>query len=372
MSNKNVSNDYTQLILGTDELIMLLNELYSNNIKKFSIIDCLYGFNLFSIRVNEKIFVKFKININDIKIKLKKILFLKGEFPNASMIMDILIRAGFYFNLYKNKFETILNKIENINILEGDFPIAIAFDTNLYVDQYFTQFLKLLKKRYHKPRFPIYFLLSEGVKKELMTFKNKYKNDEIQKLKTLCANPKMVEEFYNQNKLKARIKHMGYVDFLKCNENVYSKIILEDESVDKKNMDSRIIHGFLNEIREQNIKLYLLSQDSDFISRARGNRNLIAIHLERIPLSQLKDEFICSWEDFGRFLYNLAIIFGAINLKLENNHNIEIYGIWRGKKFNNWDKEELKIISLKSLLVNVKKDLDILRTIKLEEEFINE
>ncbi len=294
MFDKDVSNDYTQLILGTNELTMLFNELYSNNIKNFSIIDSLYGFNLFSIRVNEKISVKFKININDIKKKLKKMLFLKEEFPNAPMIMDILIRAGFYFNLYEKKFETILNKIENINILEGDFPIAIAFDTNLYIDQYFTQFLKLLKKKYHKPRFPVYFLLSEGVKKELMTFESKYKNSDIQKLKRICNNSRMVEEFYNQNKLRARIKHMGYIDFLKCNENVYSKIIQEDIGMSNKDMDSKLIQGFINELKEQNIKLYLFSEDSDFISRARGNRNLVAINLERPPLSKFKREFECT------------------------------------------------------------------------------
>ena len=47
-------------------------------------------------------------------------------------------------------------------------------------------------------------------------------------------NPEMIEEFFNQNKFQARIKHLGHMDFLKCDENVYSKIIEEEKRFGNK------------------------------------------------------------------------------------------------------------------------------------------
>jgi len=368
----NQNNAISNLILNSNELIMLLNELYLDSNTRFTITDCLYGLNLFNVRISDKIEIELAIKLNDIKDTYNKIPNeLREEFPSKSRFFEIFTKSGFYFETYEKEFENLIEELENLNILEGDVPIALFFDTNLYYDQFFTQLSNLLKKKYRKPKYPIYFLLSEGVKKELITYEHKYKVDDIEKMKENCAYPDIIEEFFNQNKFKARIKHLGHIDFLKCNENVYSKIIEEDETIDKNDMDSRIIQGIIKEIRQQNIKLYLYSQDSDFIARARGNRNLITKHLEKIPQSMLKNKYCCEWEMFNRFLYNLVITFGTIIIDIPNNSNLFLFGIWRGKKLNDWEKENLKIISSNPILERIEKDLLILNNIKIEEGFIN-
>ncbi len=68
----------------------------------------------------------------------------------------------------------------------------------------------------------------------------------------------------------------------------------------------------------------------------------------------------------------MAVLFGAITLKIKNQNDIEIYGIWRGKKLNDWEKENLKIITSNEIIRHIKKDLDILQHIKTEEDFIDE
>ncbi len=364
--NKDASN----LIISSNELTMLLNELYLDSKTNFTISDCLYGLNLVNIQISDRIEIELGIRLSDIRDAYNKVPNdLREEYPSKSRFFDIFTKSGFYFEAYQKEFENLIEKIENLNILEGDSPIALFFDTNLYYDQFFTQLSNLLEQKYRKPKYPIYFLLSEGVKKELITYENKYKVDDIEKLKENCAYPDIVEEFFNQNKFKSRIKHLGHIDFLKCNENVYSKIIEEDQTINKNDMDSRIIQGLLKEIRQQNIRLFLYSQDSDFIARARGNRNLIAKFLEKIPQTKLETKYICNWEIFNRFLYNLAITFGAVILEFSNETNLVIYGIWRGKKLNDWEKENIKIISSNPILERIQKDLSILNNVKMEEEF---
>lgn len=358
----------SNLKLSSNELTMLLNELYLNSKTQFTVIDCLYGLNLADVSISDNIEINLNVKLNDIKEAYNKVPNeMREEFPNKSRFFEIFVKSGFYFETYQKEFSELFDEINNINILDGDMPIAIAFDTNLYYDQFFTQLSTLLDKRYRKPKYPVYFLLSEGVKKELITYEFKYKVDDIEALKDNCAHPDMVEEFFNQNKLKARIKHLGHIDFLKCNEKVYSKIIEEDESIDKNDMDSRIIQGLIKELRQQNIKLYLYSQDSDFIARARGNRNLITKHLEKVPLWKFKNKYSCEWEKFNQFLYNLTIMFGAIKLEFPDSSSLKLYGIWRGKKLNDREKENLKIVFSNQFLSRIKKDLYIIKNMKMGE-----
>lgn len=367
-SYKKRNQGIPNLKLSSNELTMLLNELYLDSNTNFTIVDCLYGLNLVKIYISNCIEIELGITLNDIRDAYNKVpTDLREEYPSKSRFFEIFTKSGFYFETYQKEFEELITELEKINILEGDTPIAIGFDTCLYYDQFFTQLSRLLELRYRKPKYPIYFLLSEGVKNELIAYEDKYKVNDIEELKDNSAYPEMIEEFFNQNKFKARIKHLGHMDFLKCDENVYSKIVEEERSISRRDMDSRIIQGLINEIRQQNLKLYLFSQDSDFIARARGNRNLIARHLEKIPQSKLKKKYKCSWEDFNRFLYTLAITFGTIKLEFSNNFTIDFYGIWRGKKLNDWERENLKIFTSNPIIERIDKDLAILINIKIEE-----
>ncbi|MEJ2294146.1 MAG: hypothetical protein P8Y23_05200 [Candidatus Lokiarchaeota archaeon] len=363
------NNEQQNLILGSHKLKMLLNELFIDSSTKFSIFDCLYGLKLFEVNIGDKIEITIHTRLNDIQEQFRAIPNqLIEEYPTRADYFEIFVKSGFYFKDYENKFDVTLNKIEAINVLEGDMLSALAFDTNLYYDQIFTQFSKMLRKRYKIPKYPINFLVSEGVRKELLTYEAKYKNEDIEDLKGKCADPDLIEDFWNQNKLNARIKHLAHTDYLKCFDSVYSKLVQEDTTIENADMDTKIIEGLAKEIRQQRIKLYLFSQDKDFISRARGIRNIIPIYLEKIPFSKLKDKITCGWGKFSRFLYILAITFGVITLQFGENENMQLYGIWRGKGLNDWENENVKLSSNNPILKKVEKDYSILKSIKLEED----
>ena len=112
----------------------------------------------------------------------------------------------------------------------------------------------------------------------------------------------------------------------------------------------------------------MYSQDSDFISSAKGNRNVIPIFLDKIPFHKLNSRLSCEWEQFAKLLYVLSITFGAIRLEFENTL-LTIYGIWKGKKYHHWIEKSIKIVSEDNIINNIQKDLQILENIKFKEVF---
>jgi len=250
--------------------------------------------------------------------------------------------------------------------LEGDLPVALAFDTNLYYNLFFDQLTNLLRKRYGSPPYMINFLCSTGVKKELTRYELKYKSNDIEEIKQFCKNPEVIDNFFNQNKLKSRLWHLGHVDYLDSIDSTQSKIVDVDKTIETDDMDCKILEGLVEYINQQNIKLYLYSQDSDFISRAKGNRNVIPTYLDKIPYHKLNSQLSCEWEQLVKLLYILSITFGAIQLDFEDNVVI-IYGIWKGKKYHHWLDKSIKIVSKDNIITNIQRDLHILKNIKFKE-----
>ncbi|MEJ2252331.1 MAG: hypothetical protein P8Y97_22055, partial [Candidatus Lokiarchaeota archaeon] len=247
----------------------------------------------------------------------------------------------------------MVNEIEETNLLEGDLPIAVAFDTNMYFNLFFDQLTQLLLKKYNKPPFPINFICSNGVKTELTGYEWKYKNNDIEDIKRVCYRPNIIDNFFNQNKLTSREWHLGHIDYLESIEFTYSKIVDIEDEITNDDMDSKIIEGIVKEISQQDLKLFLYSQDSDFISRAKGNRNIVPIYLEKVPYYKLGHHLFSEWESFLRLLYILSVTFGAIELTFDEKSFI-IYGIWKGKKYGHWEQKCIKIVSTDKIIQNIR------------------
>lgn len=357
------------ILLDSSEFVMFFNELFLDAKHHLTIKDALYGLGLFDIKISDQIEIEVLTDLDQIKQSYRNIpINVQKEFPNKSRFFEIFLKSGLFFNkYYRGYFDRILRNMDRVNPLNGDLPIAISFDTNLYFNQFFSQMYPMLLERYGAPRFPIKFLMSEGVKKELTRYEKKYKQYDIDELKNVVKYPSIIEDFFNQSTLNSRLWHLGHSDFLKCIDNVNYKLVDEDISVNHNDMDNKIINGLLKEIKQQNIKLYILSQDSDFIARSRGNKNLVAKFLDKIPYSKLKQLYSISWEKFVRFIYTLSVTFGAIILEFKGKPIIVIQGIWRGKKLFHWENGTMKVCSANNLLGKIEKDLTILRNIKLEE-----
>ncbi len=369
MAESSYKNLKTELTLSIEELIMVLNELYIDSQDNLKVVDGLYNLDLLNVDISETIKLTLLSSLNTIdkaynSISKEHSKDICSEFPQKSRYFEIFEKSGLYFELFhKSAFEKVLREIDKCNILQGDLPIVFAFDTNMYFSQFFNQLSILLKKKFGNRRSPISFLLSEGVKQELSKYEWKYTNKELDPMKKLCPNSDLLDEFSNQNTLDSRLWHLGHIDFLKCLKETHSKSVDIDDAVESEFKDLKIIEGLNKEVKQQNIKLYLFSKDSDFIARAQGHRNIVPVFIETIPQKEIKDSYTCDWETLLRLLYNLSITFGVIKLEFKRGNSILIYGIWRGKKFQDWECEVLKLKASNPILTRVEKDLKILRKV---------
>ncbi len=355
-------------ILSIEQSILLLNELFLDTKTVFMIKDCLYGIELMEIELSETISIDLWQKPKDIEEAYNNVIpKYSNEFPSKNEYFGVFLRSGFFFsNYYQNFFKKCIEESEKTNLLEGDLPVAMAFDTNLYFNLFFDQITNLLRKKFGSSPYPINFLCSIGVKKELTRYEWKYKSKEIEEIKQILQNPEVIDNFFNQNKLTSRLWHLGHVDYLDSIESTHSKIVDVDKFIETDDMDCKIIEGLIEYITQQNIKLYLFSQDSDFISRAKGNRNVHPIYLDNIPPFKLNNHLSCEWERFAKLLYILSITFGAIQLEFEGS-TLQIYGIWKGKKYHHWLDKSVKIVSNDNIIANIQKDLLILENIKFKE-----
>jgi len=370
--------------LGTEELILFINELYLNKMQKFTIIDCLYDLNLFEVNlktINKEIDISLGNILAEIPYenKVKDFLYNRlisdkekndfknissnffKEFPHKNQLKDVFRNTGIFFNdTNQSKFENVFNKIKGLNFLNGDLPIAFSFDTCTYINQTFSHLYKFYNEKYSKIIKNIDFLVSKGVIDELSRFENKYNIDNVNSLKILTPYPNIVGKLLNQNKLNTRLLHLGHIDYLKCQTLTNTKLIEKGDSKDK---DMSIINGLASYVENNNIMLYLFSHDSDFDSRASsGFPNVHSCFLKRADINDYHfNKFSCDWELFTRFLYYLSILFGAIILNVSNKEKFIIYGIWIGKRKEDWKNERVRVYSHNPVLTRIKKDLEIMK-----------
>ena len=363
-----LNNKRNQTTIRNDQMVLLFNELHFNSITNFDIIDCLYGFNLFSIKIDKKIQVKVNIYFDEIPpehskkeyfndISLEKNLdnissnILK-EFPSLNQFRQALYRTGIYFERQDQEFfEEILKEIINNNVIKGDLPITFAFDTSTYRNHIFTHLYRLYNLKYNRKINNLNFFISDGVFKELKGFEAKYNPSQISRLKKIVEYPYLIDNFGNQNTLYSRILHAAHVDFLKTIKFVNAKWVeTEKEGNDD---DSQIIMKLANEAATQNVKLYLFTHDSDFECRADGYRNVHCKFLEYPYYKIIGNQFSIDWYYLARIFYELAILFGAIIIKVPNGNNIFIFGIWRGKRTEDWENERVKYLHLIQLYLKL-------------------
>ena len=357
----------SSIVMSSGELIALLNSLYLKSKTDFKVIDCLYGLKLIDVEISDEIRIKLMTSLQNLQSEYNRLPHtINSEFPDKLDYFNVFVYAGLFFDRHKHHFKKIFEEIKNRDYLKGEHPIAIAFDTNLYYEQMFSHLSRYIRLKYDNFGHPLNFLISEGVRKELMNYEDKYNRRDLEELKNYANYPQIVEQFNNQNKFFARKKHLAHIDFLKNSIAPFSKEVKEDSTYPSEDMDTKIIMGLINEARSQEIKLYLFSQDSNFFGRTRSIKNLEGIFLEKNRFRYLDFKFNCSWELFCRLIYYFAIIFGAIILKFQNGSQMVIHGIWKGKRVEDWEAENVKIFASKAFTDDFGKDIFILNNLKEE------
>ncbi len=342
-----------QFTLQLDELPILLNILYYTDNEVFRIHPYLLGDDIFKISLGKEAQITRLISQETYLKKIEKISEFSEITPSFGLIRQILLGSGIWPYQNWSEIQRKLDEVISRNPLCGDRMVMIGFDTNCFINRLYSCIKLIYKQKISR----FGFILSKIVRSELMAMK-KIKEVELNKLQeTLKQNRDIFSEFWNQDTLSTRIRHLGLVEFNKL--RTQSNYIINDGIIiDGREKDLQIIEDYQNQIERKNSDILLISSDQQFYDQARGP-GILSHYLEIPPLKEMPNQFSGTWEQVCDFIYLLSIVFGVISVRAKDS--IQLFGIWRGKKGSEWDSESINIrIGSSRIIQLLKQQLNIL------------
>ncbi|MEM3594407.1 MAG: hypothetical protein QXS27_06740 [Candidatus Jordarchaeaceae archaeon] len=328
-----------QFMIPLDEMFLFLNGLFLNDVRRFTVRSLLLNRDLFWVTLSgvEETSEVGGVILGEVYEQLRnKCGEVISEIPSYTEYLNMFLASGVHKPNDWSRITRGLVEELNRDPLRGDRPVFISFDTNALIRRYYTLFSNFLSVENARRRFrPLRagFVESSGVRKELEKFDTKYNDSDISEMsKTLDVNREILDEFFNQLKLRDRLFRIGYVEYNKMLKQEYF------EELEGESGDIKIIETLEKFSKNRNIDILVLSEDSDLIDRA-NKRKLKGIRLDR-PISPPQQTQV-TWEEIAQLLYTAAITYGAISITAKTK--AKIYGVWKGKKAEHWNTETLKI-----------------------------
>lgn len=335
-----------------NELVILLNQLYRDELRSFTVNDPFFGSEIFKIVLNRNVTVKV-INQYEVEIGGQKV---SSEMPPGNAHADILVQSGMV--KYKN-WDWVFGGIQKKskwNPLAGDRLIFFCFDTNLFLDRFFTRMKDVLTRDEYKH---VGFVIPDVIKDEL-NFGNKYSKKEalFKSIEQhLSKNGFSASNFVNQPKLMDRKRYLGHQELFKMQKFTHCELI---HSARGTSRDDQILKTLVKFSSERNVDITIFSRDKDF-DKIRGYSGIEFVKINRIYDSFIPEKINTNWGSLCELIYVSAITFGGIKLVFDEKDTINACGIWSGKGPLQWEKEQIKLESGLTALSNAIIDFEILR-----------
>jgi len=265
----------------------------------------------------------------------------EGIMPDSSNFKTALISAGI---LKSEKQEVVFREIIvefGKNLYERPRLLYVSFDTNAFINR--TSFhLQTFAERIERVLGA--FVVPDGIKQELFSEKaGKYGEYE---LRELMIKDKRFGEFINQPKVIERVFKIGRAEFNRFRTSV------RFEEIPSGTGDNEIAKALGEFSRRRNCDVWLITFDHAMYEIAAG----YGIRPLLLDFPRIKRRVDAEWENIRDFIYIAAVIFGFVTIS-----GVDIFGVWRGKKPDDWNNECVKVLVKNE---NLKKDLKILREIK--------
>lgn len=338
--------------VNKSELICILNELMpSEEIKvRYPPIGRLY-----SIYLKEECIVK-PISESSYSDGRKRFLgtknvteSLENELPRGPDFRECFYVAGLLEYKSKTVLEDKIKEAANRTVLNRNRPVFIGYDTDALRHRLNRLVESIISKYASESTMQIGFCISENVSSELSNqWSPKYKQHEVPIRKL-----NFTQNFFNQQPKDARMARLGAIE-----QKHIAEFPLYSEAKAGRNYedsDDLIINSYQNFAKDFDVDILLISGDSDFGYKADAKR-LNAHRMEYPGPIENFEEYHAGWDTIVDLIFCTAIIFGYIEME-----NIEIFGIWAGKDWDDWDSENLKIeINDPKLETKIKRYLDII------------
>jgi hypothetical protein len=286
-----------------------------------------------------------------------------SEIPDYGRLRDGFRQAGVIAPENIGEIRALLSQAQKSNPARGGDVYYFAFDNNALRNRLYTQFL-----RQQSPRDPRYHLvLAKQVRNEIECREGKALSDFMDALKAIFPNFNAITVFQNQNRLADRLRLLALAEWNQLLASGNCEVIETGSEKPKAPLDSDIIIVATYEwfAAKPGRKVVLFSSDNEFVVQSSGRMNLMG---QRVCYpTELLDNYQSRWEDVSRLLYQIAVLFGRLDLQLSSTDVIRIYGVWQDKGAEDWEYEHVRVTmdissspTLKSKHEMIARDIDIL------------
>jgi hypothetical protein len=272
-------------------------------------------------------------------------------FPKYSNYLNALVASGVLkVDGIDEVFDKILGEFGK-SLYDGRVkPLYVSFDTNCFINRISYQLERFAKEKRAKLGA---FVVAEGIKRELFKEKpGKYREEELRVVKRIDGR---FEELLNQPKVEERIKKIGKAEYDRFRSSV------RFEEIPSGVGDNEIAESLGDFSRERNCDVWLMTFDKNMYEVSVGF-GVYPILLE-FPYRRERLKLKTDWDCVCDLIYTTAVIFGFVNIS-----GITVYGIWRGKNPDDWNKERVKL-KLNKNAKQLRMDLEVLSRIRRIVDF---
>jgi hypothetical protein len=333
-------------IISKRDLMILLNEIYLSRKKVFSVKYPFYDLTLFNIDSRSYEIRNIATEDGFMTARTKRIPesnFLERDLPRFTDLRDCLITSSYLpFKNFEPVKQRLLRLARTITSPGGrSKPLYLGLDTNLVYLKFFSRYFPLKGEEGERPVTAIDFriALSDLVKEEIdAKIKHKYRGSNITKMKRTFGNAAMVDEFFNASARKTRMAKSAQNEIKLLFAELEAERAESDiQTDDKEERDRLIAKSYSAFERDRGGEVFLLTADEDMAYHAK-NAGLLQETL-LIPHNIPQKGYITPCQ-LSNLLYDITIVFGVIRL---SGTGVTVFGEWKGKGFEDYTKEHLKI-----------------------------
>lgn len=244
------------------------------------------------------------------------------DLPSFDVYLKTLLSGGILELANRADIESLLTRYGDPDLLAGHAPVLAGFDTNLLpwrIDRVLG-----LTDPGAGIGYVNGFVLTTGVRDELEW---EYKCHDTGPFET--AYDRRFDAYWNQSLGSARRGRLGLEAYRRIRD------IEQAVEVQSEDGDAPIIAAYDEYNQEYRSDLLLFSNDRNFVERAKAHR-ILGQRVE-FPRS-LPRTTTASWREIEQLLYQLAVVFGIIELP-----GVTLYGVWSGKEGLDWRYERLRV-----------------------------
>lgn len=259
---------------------------------------------------------------------------IAAELPKHDRLRDAFRAAGITPPTNLDALKEHLRAAVQSDPARGGDIYYFAFDNNALRNRLYSLYLKSTKRDRSEPN----LLLSRAVREELDTRGGKILSEFLEAFNRAYQGVAIHQIFANQNRLVDRLRLMALAEYRKV---LLSRNCEELPAAKSDDADGRIIDSYAEYANTAGRKVVVLSSDNEFILRCEARPNLVP---QRVAYPQELDAaYNTDWESLRWLLYQLAVVYGRLDIHLKGDTVVRIYGVWKGKTEQDWQQEHVKI-----------------------------